>query len=494
MGKLFRAALLASACLATPALGQVKPSDVPDYIPVTPTYAAGSTTTAYPAGPMPALAIQVADIPTVAPAGFVLSTGVDFKNIPGYEQTPGASGNNGAEPKFRFHFGPSHLAYDDPERNYARPGESHLHLFFGNVTTNAYSTYASLRNRCNQLTAVGATCSTTSGGPFNATAYWIAPPVKGSTVIIPHVGNGYYTDFLGGPTKNRLPRALRYVTGMNMDDPDGLAIQQEVAAANAQPGTNPSRYTCFASDGQTQSDCWAQNGFQGWKCLNPSTGNIIQTTGSKIYHPSLWNLNNTDPWGGACLSGYHLAAVVFGPDFYDGRNLWAPGGYKNMRHALKDNIGPSHGEISGPTNFYRIPRLELTFFFKHSGPSDYSQWRLPSDDMAATLAGHPIANGYSFHTDWFGAWDDVTLYGGPGAPGDPGFVPGFLTFCAQVDGTQPHECADNTVNTTKRLISGSEGAPVGGRNPQVNFSDAQPNTRAMPPVPGPTTITIKPTI
>jgi hypothetical protein len=492
MGKLFRAALLAGACLAAPALAQVKPTDVPDYIPVVPTYAAGSTTTTYPAGPMPVLAVQLPDIPTVAPNGFIKSDQTGWQNIPGYDQTAGATGSDGAEAKFRFHINVSHLAYDDPVRNFGAPGTSHLHLFFGNVTANAWSTYATMRNRCNQLTALGATASTSAGGPFNCTGYWVAPPVKGNFAVIPFAINGYYTDAPGGPTKHRLARGLRYVTGMNMDDPDGLAVQAEAAAANAQPGTNPARYTCRASSGQSQADCWAQNGFQGWKCVNPSNGANILTTAGTVYHPSTWNLNNTDPWNGACLSGYHLMAVVFGQDFTDGRNLWSPGGYKHMRHAFKDNIGPSHGEVSGPTNFYRLPHLELTFQFKHSGPSDYSQWRLPSDDMAATLAGHPVANGYSFHTDWFGAWDDVTLYGGPGAPGDGGFVKGFLTFCTGVDGTSPHECADSTLNPTKRLISGSDAAPVGGRNPQVNFSDAQPNTMTVPPVPGPTTITIRP--
>jgi hypothetical protein len=45
------------------------------------------------------------------------------------------------EAKFRTFADFSHYAPDDPIRNFGAPGTSHLHCFFGNGTTNAYSTY-----------------------------------------------------------------------------------------------------------------------------------------------------------------------------------------------------------------------------------------------------------------------------------------------------------------------------------------------------------------
>jgi hypothetical protein len=56
----------------------------------------------------------------------------------------------------------SHTAPDDPIVHPGRPGESHPHTFFGNTTTNAFSTLASLR--------AGRTTCRTAG---DTAAYWV---------------------------------------------------------------------------------------------------------------------------------------------------------------------------------------------------------------------------------------------------------------------------------------------------------------------------------
>jgi hypothetical protein len=68
------------------------------------------------------------------------------------------------EAKFRTHADFTHYAPDDPIRNFGAPGASHLHCFFANPTTNAYSTYKSLRNRALKSRAIGS--------DVNGTAYW----------------------------------------------------------------------------------------------------------------------------------------------------------------------------------------------------------------------------------------------------------------------------------------------------------------------------------
>lgn len=65
---------------------------------------------------------------------------------------------------FRVKCEVSHFAYDDPIVHPGEPGRAHLHMFFGNTQTNAFSTFDSLLN-----TGTG-TCN---GEDLNRTAYWV---------------------------------------------------------------------------------------------------------------------------------------------------------------------------------------------------------------------------------------------------------------------------------------------------------------------------------
>jgi hypothetical protein len=77
----------------------------------------------------------------------------------------GAGGDTGCqETKFRTFVDFSHYGPDDPIRNFGAPGSSHLHCFFGNGSTNANSTYKSLRKRGLTSTAIGT--------DVNGTGYW----------------------------------------------------------------------------------------------------------------------------------------------------------------------------------------------------------------------------------------------------------------------------------------------------------------------------------
>ena len=68
----------------------------------------------------------------------------------------------------------SHRLPDDPIVHPRQPGTSHSHDFFGNTTTDASSTYASLRAG-----------STTCHNPEDTAAYWVPTLLVGTAAVAP---------------------------------------------------------------------------------------------------------------------------------------------------------------------------------------------------------------------------------------------------------------------------------------------------------------------
>lgn len=423
---------LATSMVPAMALAQTfpKPPDVPDYTPTAATYAAGTTLNVLGdgsnawGGTAPYIASMPADIPTTEyPTGWIVNTAIsqcltDMGGCP--------------EAKMRTQVNGSHILYDDPIRNYGLPGTSHCHQFFGNRGTNAFSTYATQRTRRG---------SNAGGGPYNATGYWLPCPVltnpfadgKNYAVKIDNV-IVYYTANPGIPNHeslSRLPRGLRYILGVNMSDPDNTLIQAEIAAANAQPGT-AGRY----SGG-------SYNGFNGWVCAS---------TGQKVKY--LKNTDGSDPFSPTCPAGAQNFYVEFvAPSCWDGVNPWSPGGYKHMRYKVNDNVA---GKSVCPNGWYELPEFQGKAYFTLGAFATYGQVRLASDDAAATAAGHAMRNGESFHTDWFGGWDDTVFMK-------------WQNFCLGIEGQTAHQCDYSTISATERLITDSA-APDGSRNPQVDVN------------------------
>lgn len=447
--------------------GFVRPVDVPAYEESYDGYAAGTTenqlgdgSTAW-GGTMPVLSEQPADIPSTA-TGW-RATGVSFKDEAG----------GAVEAKFRSVADFSHMAPDDPIRNYAQPASSHLHCFFGSTTVNAFSTYGSLRGQAVNFstnTYRKQAASTIAGGPENATGYWFPCLIKTNPF-----GNGknyavkpdgfvvYYVHSLtDAGERTRLPRGLRYILGTDMDDPDGALRNAEIAAANAQPGTS-GRYSKGTAHGP-DNDGWV-----GWECRT-GAGALVTTTGGQTYSNHLKSTAGVDPWGGNCTAGMTMNAHLVAPQCYDGENLWSPGGYKHFRYAIQDSV---HGSAC-PNGWYKVSQLNITIKFRHQGFADYGTWRAASDDMMEaklTSLGTPrtVANGESMHTDWLGGWDDTVFFGN-----EAGTVLGWQKFCAGVNGNTPRECDSSTFNSTHHLVGGyaGENAPDLTRTPQVDQSEA----------------------
>jgi Domain of unknown function (DUF1996) len=132
--------------------------------------------------------------------------------------------------QFRVSCDYSHRASDDPIVFPGRPGLSHVHEFFGNRTTNAFSTRAS-------LLAGGRTSCTTPG---DTSAYW-APMFQSATgqPIAPDRAVVYYT------TGYREPASVR---------PFPPGVQLIAGDAHATKPQGHVGFGCFPGAGSVQSE------------------------------------------------------------------------------------------------------------------------------------------------------------------------------------------------------------------------------------------------
>jgi hypothetical protein len=97
---------------------------------------------------------------------------------------------------------PSHVAMDDPIVHPGEPGASHQHEFFGNVTTNADSTYATLR-------AGGTTCRIAA----DTAGYWVPSLFADGQRVAPLRVNAYYLLGRGREAITAFPAGLKVVAG-----------------------------------------------------------------------------------------------------------------------------------------------------------------------------------------------------------------------------------------------------------------------------------------
>jgi hypothetical protein len=166
--------------------------------------------------PMP-VGLGMTNIPIPSNTNRIVTNGPYSGTTSPFCGIPGYGGGCGAEAKFRTQADFSHMLPDDPIRNYGQPGASHLHCFFGGGSTNAFSTYKSLRQHSLDSFA--------SGTDANGTGYWYPCPL----VQNPYSNGKNYAiraDFItiyyaGTPadmqTAPYIPIGLRYVFGFDMD-------------------------------------------------------------------------------------------------------------------------------------------------------------------------------------------------------------------------------------------------------------------------------------
>jgi hypothetical protein len=107
----------------------------------------------------------------------------------------------------------SHQAPDDPIVYPGKPGASHQHTFVGNGTTDAFSSFGSLRSG-----------ETTCMRADDTAAYWVPALYQGTTEILPVAATVYYRRGTLGEV-NTFPNNLRMIAGdAKATSPQGMRI------------------------------------------------------------------------------------------------------------------------------------------------------------------------------------------------------------------------------------------------------------------------------
>jgi hypothetical protein len=268
---------------------------------------------------------------------------------------PGSSAGD-QEGAFRFVCNAGQVLADDPIVFPGQPGKSHLHQFYGNTSANAYSTYSSLRT----------TGQSTCVSPLNRSAYWMPALLDGKgNVVRPDYVTIYYKrrpasdPIVSDPTAPMyqgkavpLPNGLRFIFGW---DPTGMNSARTGAA-------------WFNCDGPTGT---------------PGRYNTLTEAMA------------------VCPAGNRVGAVIFAPDCWDGKNLDSADHRSHMAYASYGSWGYLKCDANHP---YVIPTFTLGAWYTIAPGDDTSKWHFSSDEM---VPGAPP--GYTFHADWFGAWDNTAM-------------------------------------------------------------------------------------
>ena len=246
---------------------------------------------------------------------------------------------------FRFICSPSHNLPDDPIVYPGLPGKAHMHTFFGNTMASASSTYQSLRQHGE---------SSCQGGPLNRSAYWMPAMMNGAgNIVMPD----YIAIYYKGPPRGASrapPRGLRFIFGFDASRPTGLL------------GTN--------------RDGWPEK--PKWRCQD-----------SQI---------KTDTIPQNCAAG-QIYVQLTSPECWDGKNLDSANHRSHMAYKKYNNSGQA---LCPRTHPVIIPQFTLTAVFTQAANGEASDWFLSSDRMPGMTT---FPAGSSFHSDWFGAWDDEIL-------------------------------------------------------------------------------------
>jgi hypothetical protein len=109
----------------------------------------------------------------------------------------------------------SHMAMDDPIVYPGVPGASHMHTFFGNTTTDAYSTVTSLRR-----------ATTTCSNADDTAAYWLPAVYQSGVMVMPNPLRAYYRVKVHDTSSVKpFPAGLKIIAGdAHATGPTGVAF------------------------------------------------------------------------------------------------------------------------------------------------------------------------------------------------------------------------------------------------------------------------------
>jgi hypothetical protein len=254
----------------------------------------------------------------------------------------------------------SHFAYDDPIVSPGKPGQAHLHMFWGNTDVNAYSTYDSLINSGS---------STCNGQEMNRTGYW-APAMfdNQGNVRIPERIIVYYKGY--GQARDE---AVAYPPGAAMVQTENLHAVSWNEGGLADPSGGPNTDLAFNCSDQ----------FRGARA--PASNTIPVCDGSKYFNE--YGVTDNPH---ATLE----MKVKFG-------NCWNGDDPANPANWGKANVGGwFYSECEQRTT---TPNLEYIIAYPLEVGETTEGWFLSSDVDAATRQVAP--GGSTVHADWWGGWN-----------------------------------------------------------------------------------------
>ena len=357
-------ALLLSSCkvvapaAADPAQDQssrkVKAIPTPSPAP-TPTPVASPTS-----GSSSAISVNLNGATAIATSDFDVNT-----SVVGTDYMPAKGTETGA---FRFVCGAGQLLYDDPIVYPGQPGKSHLHQFYGNLATNANSTYAS------QRAAGDSTCNSSgledgTGKAANRSGYWMPAMLDGKgNVIKPNYVNLYYKrQPRSDPRCNNPSNTADKAIGICVGIPNGIRFIFGYDMVSGTPQTGHHQFACYNSN--------------AGKLLAGPFNTMAELAAAQ----------------NKCVVGGMVKTMISAPPCWDGKNLDSPNHRDHVAYWSYGNWGYLRCPADHP---YVMPVFTLGAFFTLQAGDDLRTWHFSSDEMRPDLPA-----GSTFHADYFEAWD-----------------------------------------------------------------------------------------
>ncbi|MFV0258313.1 MAG: DUF1996 domain-containing protein, partial [Acidimicrobiales bacterium] len=250
----------------------------------------------------------------------------------------------------------SHFAYDDPLVFPGQPGASHLHMFFGNTDTNAFSTADSILN------SGGGTCN---GEELNRTGYWAPAMFDGQgNVRIPERIVVYYKgEGLANGAAEPFPEGAAMIASTDLN-----------TVSTTQGGAEGARFTYTCS-----------NNYSG--PASPASNTMANCDGNEYLN----QYGTTDP---------HVV-LEMNVKFPQGWNGEDPTNQANYRHPTN---GVWYYSLCDGEFDNTLVKLENFNNYRVDAGESTGDWYLASDVYPVTR-NFQGPGGRTVHADWWSGWN-----------------------------------------------------------------------------------------
>jgi hypothetical protein len=288
----------------------------------------------------------------------ITSTDIDVNSL--LAPTKAIPPDNGIDPvgAFRFICGAGQLSNDDPIVFPGQHGKSHLHQFYGNLGTNANSTYKS------QRTSGGSSC----GNELNRSGYWMPALLDGKGYVVePDYVSIYYKRLpASDPHCNDPSDVADHAEGICVPIPVDLKMTWGYDMVTDTPPTGHHHFACVA------------------RSTPIATGDTLAAIAAH-----------------GCPAGDVVEAMISAPVCWDGQRTDSPNHRDHVSYPLYGSWGYLRCDAAHP---YLMPTFTLGAFYRVQAGDDLKLWHFSSDEMRP---GVPA--GTTFHADYWEGWQRSIL-------------------------------------------------------------------------------------